>query len=65
MHYDDVTLITGLARDLQWLPRTTRYCIGGIIRGEKFCEFSVLEKIIHKTKNLYGSHLIFDQFTKI
>ena len=25
-YYDDVTLITGLARDLQWLPRT-RYSV--------------------------------------
>ena len=32
--------------------------------GKKFREFHILEKIYTENKNLYGSHLIFDQFAK-
>ena len=39
--------------------------IGGIFRREIFFQILRFKKIIHKkTKNLYGSHFIFDQFAK-
>ena len=38
------------------------YRISGIFRGEKFCDFR--KNYTQKTKNLYGSHLIFDRYAK-
>ena len=41
------------------------YRIGGIFRGENFSQISRFKKnYTQKTKNLYGSHLNFDQFAK-
>ena len=41
------------------------YRIGGIFRGEKILAISRFRKnYTQKTKILYGSHLIFDQFAK-
>ena len=42
------------------------YRIGGIFCGEKILRVSCFRKnYAQKTKNLYGSHLIFDRFAKI